>query len=193
MKVSAQEYAELRGHTKPWVSQQIDAGMPVKRLKGRKVAYEIDTATAIQWEIDRIREGSKPGSQRERLAKEQADKFELENARRRGELILSSQVAEVLSTLGADLAQRHDGLPGRLANELAGISDAAQIRERLLDELRIVRGAFADAVDKLADALGEGADAGPDKPASPKENAKRVGGRKPRAAGRKRRARAVEQ
>src|ERR1043166_2692750 len=160
MLVSAQEYAQVRGRTKPWVSQQIALGMPAKRLKGRKIAYQIDTATAIQWELDRIKESSKSGSQRERLAKEQADKFEIENARRRGELILSSQVASVLSTLGADLAQRHDGLPGRLANELAGISDPAQIRERLLDELRIVRGAFSDAVDKLADALGASADAG---------------------------------
>ena len=181
MKVSAQEYAEIRGHTKPWVSQQIDAGMPVKRLKGRKIAYEIDTAAAIQWEIARIREGAKPGSQRERLAMEQADKFALENARRRGELILASQVADVLSTLGADLAQRHDGLPGRLANELAGISDPAQIRERLLDELRSIRGAFSDAVDKLADALGSSADVGADQPASAETDAKRVGRRKPRA------------
>src|ERR1043166_802920 len=154
MLVSAQEYAEIRGWTKSWVSQQIQAGLPAKQIGKRKTEYRIDTAAAIQWEIDRVKGESKPGSQRERLAKAQADKVELENARRRGELILASLVAHVLSSLGADLASRHDGLAGRVANELAGISEPALIRERLLTELRGVRTAVADGVEKLADALG---------------------------------------
>ncbi len=193
MRVNAQEYAQIRGHTKQWVGQQIAAGMPVKQVGKRKLEYQIDTAVAIQWEIDRIRQAAKPGSQRERLAKEQADKFELENARRRGELLLASHVAQVLASLGADLAARHDGLAGRVANEFAGISDAARIRERLLDELRHVRGALADATEKLADALGGAEDSRADPAATAGPKPKRVGRSVPRAAPRKRRARAVEQ
>jgi phage terminase Nu1 subunit (DNA packaging protein) len=133
-----------------------------------------------------------PGSQRDRLANAQAEKFELENARRRGELILANQVADVFATLAADLAARHDGLAGRMANELAGISDPARLRERLLDELRDVRSSFADAIEKLADALGQAPGDGADTAAAPQANRKRVGRRKPRVAARKRRARAVE-
>lgn len=93
-------------------------------------------------------------SQRERLAKEQADKIALENAQKRGELVLVGQVAEVFSMLAAELAARHDAVPGRVATEFAGITDAAVIRQRLLDELREVRTAVADAVEKFADSLG---------------------------------------
>lgn len=134
-----------------------------------------------------------PGSQRDRLAKAQAIKVELANAQRRGELIFADQVAEALSTLAADLSARHDALPGRLANELAGLTDPAVIRSRLLDELRAVRGAFADASAKLADTLGSGTDDGDDQPPAEEEVSEPVGGRKPRAAARKRGARPVAQ
>lgn len=192
MLVKAHEYAEIRGRDKSWVSQQIQAGMPAKQVGKRKPEYQIDTAKAIQWEIDRFKADVKPGSQRERLAKAQADKVELENARRRGELILASVVAHVLSSLGADLAARHDGLAGRVANELAGITDAAAIRERLLIELRGVRSAIADGVEKLSDALGSPEGAGPDPTAAARARPQRVGRSVPRAAARKRRARTVE-
>jgi len=115
---------------------------------------KIDPAVAIPWVVSE--RNPPPGSPRDRLLRAQAEKVELENARRRGELILSSQVGEVLSTLGADLAQRHEGVPGRVCNEFAGLTDPAVIRERLLDELRTVRGAFSDATEKLTDAMDDG-------------------------------------
>jgi len=134
---------------------------------------------------------TEPGSFRNRLAKEQAEKIGLENARRRGELLLASDVADVLSTLAADLNARHDGLPGREAAILAGIGDAAVIRDRLRDELRTIRSGFAAAIDQLADSLGAAQDDGGDPDAAPEANERRVGRREPRAAKRQRRARAV--
>jgi hypothetical protein len=133
-----------------------------------------------------------PGSQRERLARAQGEKVELENARRRGELILVSAAMELMSGLSADLCARLEGLPGRMANELAGISDASTIRTRLLEEVRAIRDGIADYLGKLVGYRGAPADAGADvAPATPPKP-QRVGRRKARAPGRQRRARAVE-
>ncbi len=185
---TASQFAALLGVTPQAVSQWIDAGMPCKRGKGRGHVVVIDLAAALPWVLAR-REPK--GSQRERLAKEQADKVALENAVKRGELIFASQVAEVFSVLSADLASRHDAVPGRLASELAGINEPAVIRERLLDDLRSVRAAFADAIEKLADVLGSAEDDVGDPAPANEADGEPVGKRKPRAAGRKRRARAV--
>lgn len=133
-----------------------------------------------------------PGSQRERLAKEQADKIAIDNAAKRGQYIHSGQVAEVMSAMAADLARRHDAVPGRVANEFAGTNEPAVIRARLLDELRTVRAAVAAAVDKLADALGAIENGGGDPSPAAEKDGKPVGRRKPRAAAGKRRARAVQ-
>lgn len=171
------------------VTGWIENGMPCRRGKGRGNPVEVDIAVALPWVMSR-REPQ--GSQRERLAKEQADKIALENAVKRGELIHTSHVADVMSSLGADLAARHDAGPGRLAGELAGLSDPAVIRQRLLDEFRGIRGAFSDAIAKLADAIGTPADDGGDSEPAPEADGKRVGRSKPRPAARKRRARAVE-
>lgn len=187
-KCSAAQFAALVGVTAPAVTQWIDAGMPCDRGRGKGHVVTVTPEKALPWVLSR-REPH--GSQRERLAKEQADKVALENARKRGEMIFSSQVAEALAALGADLAARHDAVPGRVASEFAGTTDPAVIRSRLLDELRVVRAAFADTAAKLADALGSTEDDGGDREAATEEERQPVGRRKPRAAARKSRARAV--
>ena len=152
MLTTATQYAEIRGRTKGWVSQQIAAGMPVRKGGGRSgVECQIDTSEAIQWEIDREREKAAPDSQRDRLMRAQAEKFELENQRRRGELVIAEDVAQIFQALAADLNARHEGFAGRFSSEIPSIVDAAIARERILDELRDVRSAFADAAEKLAD------------------------------------------
>jgi len=187
-KCTASQFAELLGVSVQTVTAWIDAGMPCARGRGRGHAVEITPGLALPWVVWR-REPK--GSQRERLAKEQADKVAIENAVKRGELIFASQVAEVFSTLSADLASRHDAVPGRLASELAGINEPAVVRERLLDDLRSVRAAFADAIEKLADVLESAEDDGGDPAPAEETDREPVGKRKPRPAGRKRRARSV--
>jgi phage terminase Nu1 subunit (DNA packaging protein) len=112
----------------------------------------VQTLDLIRWLATRE---AQPGSTRERLANEQADKVALENAERRGQLVRSDQVAEVLSWLAAEMTARIEAVPGRVAGEFAGITDASVIRGRLLDELRGVRAAYADAAAKLAECLGK--------------------------------------
>lgn len=193
MIVSGSEYAKLRGRSKGWVTGRIEAGMPAEGAGRSGSTVQINTAVATQWEIDAAKEKaeSQPGSERDRLAKAQAEKFELENSRRRGELTLVSYVSGLFMEMVADLAGRLDAMAGRLANDIPAIIDAGEARRRVLDEARIVRSGLADYFRKLQESEGIVQDAGDDGVAAAAENAKRVGGRKPRAARRKRRARTV--
>jgi phage terminase Nu1 subunit (DNA packaging protein) len=129
-----------------------------------------------------------PGSQRERLAKEQADKVALDNAAKRGELLHADHVAEVLTSLAANLGAQLDALPGRCASELAGLNEPGVIRARLLDETRGIRAAIADATARMAEPRADAADDGGDSEAAEETDGGGVGEPKPRATGRKRRA-----
>ena len=157
--MTATDYAKLRGKPKAWASRRIAAGLPAEKVGNE---YRIRPARAIDWEIATAVDDAKrvSGSARERLANEQADHAALKNARERGELIYADQVAESLAWLGAELAARLDAVPGRLAGELAGITDPAIVRRRLFEEHRGVRSAVAEAGEKLADILGSAEDAG---------------------------------
>ena len=138
------------------------------------------------------RTGYAAGSERERLARAQAEKFELDNQRRRGELVLADDVRQIFEALAADLNARHDGCAGRFSSEIPGITDAAIGRERLLDEFRDVRSAFADAAEKLADTVRRGAGVLEELPAEAEEKPGPVGRSGKKASRGKRRARAVE-
>lgn len=94
------------------------------------------------------------GNETSRLARAQAIKVEMENFRRMGELAVWSQVDELMRGLVIQMRSAHEGLPGRLSNELAGLSDPPKIYQRLQAELRRVDHLCADYLEKCADTLG---------------------------------------
>ena len=85
-----------------------------------------------------------------RLTREQADRAALQNAVRRGELLIAAEVHQVNLEIAADFAGRVDGIPGRVAGELAAITDPGEVRARLVIEMRALRSGFADAILKIA-------------------------------------------
>jgi len=187
------EFAKVIGMSAGWVSKALDGGMPAVRSGRAGAKVQIDTAVALPWLLGRASERAAPtpDSQRDRLAREQADKVALENAQRRGELVPIAQVRAVASELVSRLGSALEGLPGRLANEIAGISDPAEIRARIGDEIRGARTAFAHGIEVMAGVAagatapgGAGASAAQAKPRA-------MGRRKPRAAARKRGTRTV--
>jgi len=191
--VTASEYAKLRGRSKGWVSGRIKAGLPATGSGRPGSEYQIDPAVAIEWEIEQARyeRPEKGGTQRDRLAKEQADKVALGNAVEREQHMLRAQVEPVLMEMAADLSARLDATASRLANDLAAISDPADIRQRLLRELRGVRAGVADHLGQLARRQPDAAAGGGGADAAAAAKPKRVGGRKPRTPARKPRARKV--
>jgi len=186
MECNRDEFAELIGRSTGWISKMLDFGMPAIRSRRKGSPVRINTAEAIPWLLEQAKAEAKPAaeSQRERLAREQADKVALENAASRGELVRSADVeALVLETI-AQLGSVLDGVPGRLANELAGLADPAEIRARLMQELRGARSAFADRLAQLADAGEQLAESGDDREAAAASDAGGMGGRESGASAR---------
>jgi len=79
-------------------------------------------------------------------------KLAFENEVKAGKLVYADQVGDVLSELSANLVQLLEGIPGRHADEIAGL-DRAEARARLLAITRSVRQSFADGIVVVADRL----------------------------------------
>lgn len=94
------------------------------------------------------------GSETSRLARAQAVKVEMENFRRMGELAVWPQVDDTMQGLIVMMKSAHEGMPGRLASELAGISEPPLVYQRLQTELRGVLNLCADYLEKRSETLG---------------------------------------
>jgi phage terminase Nu1 subunit (DNA packaging protein) len=183
------EFAEFCGVSKASISGWAKDGMPCSPAGRAGRELRIDPAQAIPWVI--AHREAPEGSQRERLARVQADKVEIDNATKRGQLIYAYQAADSMNSVAANLSAELDALSGRLANELAGISDAGEIRTRILRETRSIRASVARHVGQLAQAGEAAADDGDDMEPAAGEEPGPVGGRSKGVATRKRGARAV--
>lgn len=187
-KLSAAEFAALCGVSRATVTNWMDEGMPCERTGRQRVRVEIDPALAVPWVVDR-REPA--GSQRERLAKEQADKIAMQNETQRGRLIDVAIVEEIWMAKAAHMAQLHDAVAGRLAHEFLGSTDPGINRSRLLAELREVRDSIAKFTLGIADALERAAESGEHREAAAEPDGESVGGPDKASPRRKRRTRKV--
>lgn len=153
MKFTQEGFAELCKKSPAWVRKKIEQGMPWTPPAENGLAGEIDAGDAITWLLDQQDPAPRPDSQRDRLAREQADKVALENAERRRELVPVEVVGEIADAFMSEMAAQHEALPGRCAAELA-MKEASEIRVRLLDECRAIRNQVAAKCDALADMAG---------------------------------------
>lgn len=131
------------------------------------------------------RKGNSAKSDTARLIGAQAEKFELENAKRRGELVVVEYVETVFQGMVADISARLDAIGGRLANAFQG-NEPGAVRATVRVETDAVRTGLAEYFGKLAQsapAVDAPVDSGT--PAATKKR-RRVGRRKPAASGRKR-------
>jgi hypothetical protein len=117
------------------------------------------------------------------LARAQAEKVRRENLRARGLLQPVELVDETLQGVTSVVVSELEGIPGRLANELAGTSEPAVVRARLQDECRAVRTAVADYLERRADALSAMQDGGDDVAPAAEADALAVGRREPELPG----------
>lgn len=186
---TGREFAKLCGVSPATVTNWMNDGMPCVRSGRAGKEVQIDIEKAMPWVI--AHREAPPGSQRERLAKAQAEKVEMENEQRRGRTIDAGQVEETMLGLAAYLAREHDALPGRVANELAGINEPALIRSRLLEECRAIREGLAQHSVRTADALNDLAEECDDPAAAAESDGEPVGGSVENPPARKRRARKV--
>lgn len=145
LEVSSADLAGVMGITKRAVDRLRRAGVLRQTSKAR---YSL--AGAIQSYIEYAAHGkiqSEVLDSKQRLLTAQARKAEMDADRTAGRLLDVDDVQTVLNETMAIIATQMDGLGGRLAGDLAGESDPAVIRQRLLAETRRIR---ATAADKLA-------------------------------------------
>ncbi len=93
------------------------------------------------------------GTEHARLARAQAMRVEMENFKRMGELQTTAQVEETTQGLVVMMKTSHSAIPGRLANELAAITEPPRIYQRLQEELRAIDNQCADFLEKRAATL----------------------------------------
>ena len=140
------ELAAALGISRPAVSNLKKRGMPVTSLE-----------EAVAWRRTNIYH--KPvgtiGDETARLKAAQADVAELEAAKLKGELIDIEEVNYVWSAGITAMVAQMEGLPGRMANELAGCTDAAQVELRLREEIRRIRSSLAEELGRIAFLAGE--------------------------------------
>ncbi len=147
--VNGQELCELLGISRTRITQMVKEGMP-KQARGK-----YDLKACVQWYLDkRLTGGSKTADlndARKKLYESQREKTDLETARIRRQLIPAEEVAHAIHELTSIYAAQLEGVGGRLAGELAGITEEGRILERLTDETRLIRGNVADLVQTFAD------------------------------------------
>jgi len=125
------------------------------QLPSEKVGRERTIALCDLLPFLAERFANNPAENRDRLAAAQATRVEFENNVRLGRYIPIDLHTTLLNAVVSEMVQQVSGLPGRCANELAGITDAAVIREKLIDEGSRIRNAIARHLGSIADACKE--------------------------------------
>lgn len=155
--VSKAAFARWNGYSVRQVSRFEDDGMPSVRSGGGRAGNKIDSAKAQRWLEERFLRKNLPSEnavtterERLRLLTEQANEKAIKNAMARGEQVLSEHVRELSMVAIVNLAAALDGLPGRLANDLAGEGEPAKCREIVKREVDRVRNQFADSFEQLS-------------------------------------------
>lgn len=121
MRVVGQEnIALVFGVAPKTIVEWQEQGFPIAVRGGPGVPSEYETQTCIGWLVDRELKKIQSELPRDRLARVQADKIEMENAVMRGQLIPADQLEPKLraAMIAAREAWRND--PQKLAREVEG-------------------------------------------------------------------------
>src|ERR1044072_9240609 len=100
--------------------------------------HKYDLVACVQAYINYIKyrkQRDEDEDMKDSVLKEKYKALRLENRRRAGEVVETTEVEEAFVRAMSLIALRLEAIPGRLANELAGISDPALIRQRLRHEI----------------------------------------------------------
>lgn len=147
----------LFGVTSRRVNMLNDEGMP-KVSPGKYSLID-----CVQWYIDMWKKKA-TGNDDEKKNKQislidaQRDKIVLETEKLRENLVPIEEVAHALNSIGVIVSTQLDGLGARMANELAGLDDPAEIQRALFDECRQIRDNVAGQIDDLAATTNSGVD-----------------------------------
>lgn len=153
MQLTGTELAALLGCSNGQITTLKQEGMPSEGggIKGRHSKYTL--RQVLPWIHAR---NSKRASRdvRDMVSEEQAIKLRRENSVAEQQLCYVSHLGEVLMHVVVSLSNQHDAISGRLCDELAAESSTAVVKQKLFDELRKIRAAFAADIGQLAESIG---------------------------------------
>ncbi len=159
LELTQRELAQLFGYSAAWVVAAERDGLPSLGDRGRERYY--DAAACLQWHLAREiarRGGADPD--RRRLVTAQANRAELELAKRAGELVLAEGVRKAARETGRQIGEAMMRIPAQVAPIIAPNDHRAT--ERLLDGwLRRALSAVADELERPDDVSHANADDGP--------------------------------
>lgn len=89
--------------------------------------------------------------EKRRLLKEQADNMALKNEQKRGELVLTDQINQLLMAWTTVVVAEFESVPGRCVPVLEGVTDPGEKREKILDVCRGARSHIADWLRSLSE------------------------------------------
>lgn len=143
MRVIGQEnIASVFGVAPKTIVEWQEAGFPVALRGGPGVASEYESESCIGWMIDREVKKVQAERPQDRLARVQADKIEMENAEKRGQLIPAAQLEPKLNAAFVTARERLLESAARLSRELP--ADAAARESILLAEFEAFLHRMAD-------------------------------------------------
>lgn len=131
--LTATAFAKLCGVTPQTVSNWAAAGMPCVTARRRGAKVSIDLQKALPWVVARR---DQPGSERQRLQRVQADRIDMENKLRAGELCEVVAVEEELARIVKRFTVTIELLPDYLEQRCAATPEQLDMIESALDGLR---------------------------------------------------------
>lgn len=135
--VNQRELAEILGKTQMTILEWQRQGLPVKSRGGNGRENEYDTAAVLTWCVERERQRVTVETPKDRLARLQADKIELELAEKRLELLPASEVepawTAMVNSARAFLMSERDRL-AQLLDAAAGFDAKRDLLAEAFDE-----------------------------------------------------------
>ncbi len=177
--VSAPLAAAVLGISRRQFDRLVESG----RLK-RAAPRQFQLLDIVPAYLEYLRDGKEASSDaaeaRLKYIDAQRRAVEQRTRERAKELLERAHVARVFDAVMVQIGAALEGLPGRMAGELAAVNDPAVIREKLADECRTIRATAAEELSALA-ARGE---RGKPVEAPAEAHSGPVGGDEPRVASR---------
>jgi phage terminase Nu1 subunit (DNA packaging protein) len=149
MIVTRQTLSECLNISTNRVSQLVRDGMP-KEARGK-----YDLAECVRWYLGfKLKSGphstANVNEARQALYEAQTEKVALETARIRKETVAADQYMIDLNQMAVLFSSGLDSIGGRLASQLAGMTDPAEIAAHLTHETNAIRESVADAIAMYA-------------------------------------------
>jgi len=144
MKANYQDLSELTGITFKTLKKRLSGLKPNR--EGKSLLFNSHEALPLIFKCNKCSgKGLDLSQERARLAREQADRLELQNAERRRELVQVSDMEKNWARVGVvAIKSRALALPSKFAPELAGVSNYKEVKE-------ILNGAIRELLQELVD------------------------------------------